>query len=111
MNEFLFGELDNRHEIVFANDLETAIRYFYSKILSPELYVPDKYIKTDKSGAWVGTYQDHLGFIPEYIPEACIPLSMRAGANWRQVGSLLLSEALRTNRALIAGPRRLSGKP
>ena len=111
MHEFLFGELCNLHEIIFANDKETAIRHFHAKVSTPELYVPDKYIKTDGQGVWIGTYHDHLGFIPEYTSEACIPFFMRVEGGWKPLESILLSKALKVNRKLISGPRRLTEGP
>jgi hypothetical protein len=110
MNEFLFGEPDNLHEIIFANDRETAIRYFHAKVQSPELYVPDAFIKTDNEGHWVGYYHDHLGFIPEYTPEAGIPLYIKDGSDWKFIENILLSSALKVIRGIIKGPHRLPGK-
>ena len=109
MHEFLFGDPNDRHEIIFANDKETAIHYFHAKTAAPELYVPDKYIKTDDQGVCIGIYHDHLGFLPEYTSEACIPFCIREQSGWHPLESILLSDALKVTRRLISGPRRLAG--
>jgi hypothetical protein len=111
MNEFLFGQPKDRHEIISANDMATAIRYFFVKVSSVEVYVPDEYIRTDSEGHWVGYLHEHLGFIPEYGNDACIPIYLKERSIWKQVGKIALSDALKVNRTIIAGPRRLPNRP
>ena len=107
MNEFLFGLPEDRHEIVNANDMATAIRYFFARVANAEAYVPDEYIRTDPEGHWVGCLHEHLGFIPEYRNDACIPIYLRERSMWKQIGKIALSDALRVNRSVLTGPRRL----
>jgi hypothetical protein len=110
MNEFLFGLPEDRHEIINANDMTTAIRYFFARIQNPDVYVPDEYIRTDSEGHWVGSLHDHLGFIPEYKSDACIPIYLRERSMWKQIGKIALSDALKVNRSIIIGPRELPNR-
>jgi hypothetical protein len=106
MNEFLFGDLEGRHLRLFANDRETAIRFFHARVTDPSLYVPDSFIRTDDQGQWIGQYDVHMEmFVAEYTPDACVPVSMRVGDAWRAIGSIASSSL--SNRWAIQGPRRL----
>jgi hypothetical protein len=109
MNEFRFGVADERNEVIFANDLKTAVRYFYSRVSNPEVCVPDRYIRTDGNGNWIGTLHDHLGFLPEYRADACIPVFLRIGDSWTEVATIPLSTALGIIRANIDGAPKLPG--
>ena len=110
MNEFLFGELESRHEIIFANDRETAVKFFHARVPDPLLYIPDRFIRTDSQGQLAGFYDPYLEtFVPEYTADAGIPLSMRVGTDWKSIGNIPLSAAQDVDRLHVSGPRRLPG--
>ena len=111
MIEYLFGQPRDRHEIVHANDMATAIRYFFARVSNVELYVPDEYIRTDPEGHWLGYLHEHLGFLPEYRKDACIPICLKERSAWKQIGKIPLSDALSVNRSMIVGPRKLPSGP
>jgi hypothetical protein len=111
MIEYLFGLPGDRHEIVNANDMATAIRYFFARTSEIEQFVPDEYIRTDAEGHWVGYLHEHLGFLPEYRKDACIPIFLKERYAWRQVGRIPLSDARNVNRSMIVGPHKLPQSP
>ena len=107
MNEFLFGDIEGRHETIYANDREAAIRFFRARAPQPSLYVPDRFIRTDPDGQWVGQFDPHMEmFVAEYTQDACIPVSMRVSGEWKSIGSIPPTST--PDSWAIQGPRRLT---
>jgi hypothetical protein len=89
MRKFLFGEPNGAHEIICASDRNAAIWRFLMKITSLWDYVPERYRKTDPEGHWVGHYDGHSDmFLPEYSPDACIPVFVRVETEWKPTESI-----------------------
>jgi hypothetical protein len=84
--EFLFGEANGAHEIIWAIDRDAAVWKFLMKITSLWDYVPEGYKKTDSEGFWIGHYDTHTDmFIHEYTLDACIPVFVREKMEWKLI--------------------------
>ena len=89
MKEYLFGEPRGKHKIIVTLDQDAAIWRFLTEGASLRDYVPEKYVRCDPEGRWMGYYDSHMEmFIREYSPDACVPVYEKEDDTWKLVGNV-----------------------